>query len=167
MTIDCRLAAAGDFGALQQMLELYQHDLSDIWHQDLDHEGRYGYDLSRHRDGVTSFAHVALLDGAYAGFALVSPAHVTRRAGFWMEQFFVLKRYRGAGVGRVLARHVFGCHPGLWEVGQMPANIAAQSFWRGVIGELSGGAHTELVVTEGRWQGVVQQFNMPAMKPSS
>jgi predicted acetyltransferase len=74
----------------------------------------------------------------------------------------VLKRYRGSGLGRALARHVFASHPGPWEVGQMPANTAAQSFWRGIIGELTGGAYTERVISEGPWQGVVQQFSVPA-----
>jgi hypothetical protein len=39
-------------------------------------------------------------------------------------QFFVLKRYRRAGVGLALAQHVFRSHPGPWEVGQMPGNVA-------------------------------------------
>jgi predicted acetyltransferase len=162
MTPECRQARPEDFGALQQMLELYQYELSDIWLQDTDAQCRYGYDLSRHRAAVRFHAHVVLQAGAYAGFALVAPAAVTRSSGSWMEQFFVLKRYRRTGLGGALARFVFARHPGPWEVGQMFANVAAQDFWRRITAEVAEGAVVELRVEQGWWQGVVQQFNVPA-----
>jgi predicted acetyltransferase len=70
----------------------------------------------------------------------------------------VLKRARRLGVGLALARHVFSAHPGPWEVGQIPGNAAARAFWRQVIGECSGGRFSEQSVSEGWWQGTVQQF---------
>ncbi len=81
MPIECRIAKPEEFPALEQMLELYQYELSDIWGQDLDANGRYGYDLSRHKEGSRFHAHVALEDGHFAGFALVAPAVVTRTEG--------------------------------------------------------------------------------------
>lgn len=159
MSCEFRRARVADFPAIQQMLELYQYELSDIWPQELDAQGCYGYDLEPHRAGSTHHAHVALHQGRPAGFALVSPAWVTGQPGYWMEQFFVLRRHRRSGLGRAFAGHVFTSHPGAWEVGEMTANIAAQSFWRGVIGDVCGGAYTERVLTDGRWQGVVQCFH--------
>jgi predicted acetyltransferase len=140
------------------MLELYQYELSDIWDQDLDANGEYGYDLTRHVEGGRFFAHVLLVDEHYAGFALVAPAVVTRKDGFWMEQFFILKKYRHTGLGTALAHHVFQIHPGPWEVGQMPGNLSARAFWRKVIASITGGCFTEVQVTEGWWKGVVQRF---------
>lgn len=160
MSHEYRRAQAGDFAAIQQMLELYQYELSDIWPQELDAQGRYGYDLEPHRAGITHHAHVALHEGRPAGFALVSPAWVTGQAGHWMEQFFVLRRHRRSGLGRAFAAHVFMSHPGAWEVGEMTANVAAQSFWRDVIGAFCAGNYTERVLTEGRWLGVVQCFSV-------
>ena len=160
MTLVCRQAEAEDFPALQQLLELYQYELSDIWHQDLDAQGRYGYDLSRHERAERFFAHVALEGTQYAGLALVAPAVVTRTDGWWMEQFFVHKRHRRCGVGLRLARHVFASHPGPWEVGQMPANAPARAFWRSVIDKATEGRFAEVQVTEGWWHGSVQQFHI-------
>ncbi len=162
MPLVCRQAEAADFPALQQMLELYQYELSDIWPQDMDVQARYGYDLSRHQEALRHFAHVVLEGSQYVGFALVSPAIVTRAEGCWMEQFFILKRYRRAGAGAKLAQHAFQSHPGLWEVGQMPANVAAQEFWRQVIATATSGQFHEVQVTQGWWQGVVQQFRIEA-----
>jgi len=112
------------------MLELYQYERSDIWPQEADARARYGYDLDRHGQGQRFHAHVAI-DGSHCvGFALVVPARVTRTEGCWMEQFFVLKRFRCQGTCFALARHVVHQHPELWEVGQTRANTAAQAFWR-------------------------------------
>jgi predicted acetyltransferase len=158
MARHCRIAGPDDFAALGRMLELYQYELSDIWDQDLDAHGEFGYDTSRHRLAERFFAHVLRVDDHYAGFALVAPAMVTQQDGFWMEQFFVLKKYRRAGNGFALACHVFRSHPGAWEVGQMPANVAARGFWRRVVGQVSGGNFSEVAVTQGWWQGTVQRF---------
>ena len=159
MSLHFRKAQPEDFPALQQMLELYQYDISDIYLQDTDAEAKYGYDLERHKQGERFHAHVALEGSQYIGFALVAPAIVTRKEGSWMEQFFILKRYRRSGVGRALALHVFQSHPGPWEVGQMPTNYSAQAFWRQVIATATAGAFVELQVTDGWWKGVVQQFH--------
>lgn len=160
--IECRQARADDFAVIARLLELYQYELSDLWQQDLDASGAYGYDLGRHKEASTSFAHIAFAGGHPAGFALVSPACVTRKDGFWMEQFFVLRKLRRGGLGRHLARHVFDQHPGLWEVGQMPGNLDAQAFWRRVIDERTKGEYAEVEVRDGWWQGVVQQFESRA-----
>ena len=162
MALQHRKALPHDFAALQQMLELYQYELSDIWPQDADIEAKYGYDLDRHRAGHRFHAYVALSGSQYAGFALVAPAAVTRQDGHWMEQFFILKRYRRAGAGLALAQHVFSRHPGPWEVGQMPTNHAAQAFWRRTIAAVTGGSYVEVQVTAGWWKGVVQQFTASA-----
>ena len=160
MPFEIRKAQPGDFSALQQMLELYQYELSDIWPQDTDTEAKYGYNLDRQKQAERFHAYVALDNTQYIGFALVAPAIVTRKEGSWMEQFFVLKRFRRSGVGRTLALHVFKSHPGPWEVGQLPSNLPAQAFWRQVISTVASGAFVELNVTEGWWQGVVQQFHV-------
>ncbi len=162
MALELRKAEPQDFPALEQMLELYQYELSDIWPQDADDKARYGYNLDRHRQDERFHAYVALESSQYLGFALVAPALVTRTEGCWMEQFFILKRFRGSRIGLALATHVLNRHPGLWEIGQMRANLPAQLFWRSVATKVSSGNYIELKVTEGWWQGVVQQFNVPA-----
>lgn len=167
MPLTVHLARDEDFPALAQMLELYQYDLSDIWIQDLDAQGRYGFDLTRHRLANRSRAYIARDGLQYVGFALIAPAIVTQTEGTWMEQFFILKRYRRSGFGRALAEFVFLRHPGPWEIGQIVGNATAYSFWRKVIGEVTAGQFTELQVTEGWWQGVVQQFNIGDAAPNS
>lgn len=158
-TIDIRSARAEDRPALQRMLELYQYELSDIWDQDLDAHGEYGYVLDRFWSGDGCRAFVATVSGHYAGFALVDGAVKVGKSGYWMDQFFVLKKYRRSGLGVALARRVFEALPGSWEVGQMSGNLAAQAFWQHVIADHMKGAYTEHAITSGWWHGVVQSFD--------
>ncbi|MGE5089379.1 MAG: GNAT family N-acetyltransferase [Candidatus Levyibacteriota bacterium] len=147
---------------LQRMLELYQHDLSDIWDQDLDPHGEYGYDLDRYWQDPRCHPYVFLVGDRYAGFALVDPRVRIPGDDFWIDQFFVMKKYRRAGIGNAAATRIFALHPGRWQVGQMPGNQAAQAFWRRTIGEFSAGRYEETRITSGWWQGVVQRFaSMP------
>ena len=157
-----RLATQEDRLPVYRMLELYQHDLSDIWDQDLDSHGEYGYALDHYWHEEGSQAFVATVAGKYAGFALVNRAVRVGTEGCWMDQFFVLKKFRRRGLGQHLARSVFAALPGRWEVGQMPTNLGAQSFWRKVIGEYTGGKFKEQTLRSGWWQGVVQVFDSHA-----
>lgn len=160
---EIRPARAEDRLPLYRMLELYQHDLSDIYPQDLDAHGEYGYALDRYFSPGARHAFVGLVGGHFAGFALAdgTPGAVkVGSTGHWMEQFFVLKKYRRSGFGTALARAAFEACPGDWEVGQMAMNLPAQVFWRRVIGEATGGRYVELVAPNPRWQGVVQVFTI-------
>ena len=156
--LQVRAATATDRLPIQRMLELYQHDLSDIWDQDLDAHGEYGYALDRYWDSEGFHPFVATLDDRFAGFALANPAVRIGTHGHWMDQFFVLRKYRRGGVGAWLARSVFAALPGRWEVGQMPDNLPAQAFWRRIIGECTAGRFKEHEVLGGAWRGVVQVF---------
>jgi predicted acetyltransferase len=161
-TFEVRIAAPDDRLPIQRMLELYQHDLSDIWDQDLDSHGEYGYALDRYWDTEGFHAFVATAQGKYAGFALVNQAVRVGTEGYWMDQFFVLKKYRRQGVGKLLATATLGALPGRWEVGQMPRNLAAQAFWRRIIGEYTAGKFKEHDVRSGWWQGLIQVFDSSA-----
>jgi predicted acetyltransferase len=160
--LEVRHATTADRPALARMLELYQHDLSDLWDQELDANGEFGYALDRYWQDPDCHPFVALVDGHYAGFALVDAAVKVGQSGHWMDQFFVMKKHRRAGAGRAMALHVFSALPGDWEVGQMTANLPAQVFWRRVIAERTGGNYAEHELTGGGWRGVVQCFRCAA-----
>lgn len=151
-------ASAAERALLQQMLELYQHDLSDLWDQDLDAQGQYGYALDRYWGDGASTPYVFRVDGQAAGFALVDDRVKVAGGEHWMDQFFVMKKYRRRGVGAQAAVSVLRAHPGWWQVGQMAGNQAARSFWLRVIAEFSTGHYTEVQLTSGWWQGHIQCF---------
>jgi len=156
--LEVRLATVLDREALSRMLELYQYELSDIWDQDLDAAGEYGYALDRYWNLPGHYPYVALFDGRYAGFALVDDQVKLPGGQYWMDQFFVLKKYRRHGLGRKFAATVIGRHLGVWQIGQMTENHPAQMFWRKALAAIAAGGVRECEITTGWWQGLVQQF---------
>jgi predicted acetyltransferase len=160
-TLEVTIAGPDDRLPVYRMLELYQHDLSDIWDQDLDVHGEYGYELDRFWKQQDSWPYVFRLGGNLAGFALVDKRVRIPGDDFWMDQFFVVKKHRRRGVGARAARMVFELHPGHWQVGQMPTNTSAQEFWRRLIDSYTNGRFTEEHLTSGWWKGYVQRFASP------
>jgi len=157
--LEVRLATEADRIPIGRMLELYQHDLSDIWDQDLDDHGLYGYALDKYWLSLRCQAFAFLVAGKYAGFALVDDSVSLSENEHWMAQFFVMKKYRRQGVGSLAAKLVFDLVCGRWEVGQMRMNIPAQAFWRKVIGDYTYGDFVEYEMSEDGWDGFVQCFN--------
>lgn len=155
---EIRSARADEQLPVYRMLELYQHDLSDVWDQDLDIHGEYGYPLDEYWFSHDSHAFVVLVESRYAGVALVSPRPKLPGADHWLEQFFIVKKYRRRGIGAAAAAALFDALPGVWQVGQMPLNKPAQAFWRQAIGQYTGGNYEEHRLETGPWQGVLQQF---------
>ena len=158
MSVQISLAAPAERAPLFRMLELYQHDLSHIWDQDVDAAGEYGYALDRFWNAPGNWPYMFRVNNQLAGFALVDTRVKLPDGDFWMDQFFVMKKYRGKGVGAAAAKAVFDSHVGRWQIGQMPENDTARNFWRNTIGAYSTSGFDEHAITSGWWQGSVQCF---------
>ena len=154
-----RSAQWDDRPVLSRLLELYQYDLSEVWPQDVNMHGEYGYAVDRYLRHPRLQAFLFLVDDRYAGFGLVDPDVSLPENELWMGQFFVMKRYRRLGVGSRAARHIFDQVRGRWEVGQMPLNFAAQAFWRRTIDEYTNGNFVEFELHDERWDGLLQCFD--------
>ncbi len=159
MTLVVRRAMDSDRARLGRMLELYQHDLSDLWPQDLDERGEYGYQLDRFFGHDECAAFIFLVHGQLAGFALVDDSIRLPGNQRWMNQFFVLKKYRRQRFGHTAAAHIFDAMPGRWEIGQMQGNLAATAFWREAIGSYCQDRFVEHELDDERWRGVLQCFD--------
>ena len=155
---ELRPAALADRLPISRMLELYQHDLSDVSDQDLDSDGQYGYPLEKCWFNPRCNALVFLVAGKYAGFALVDDSVSLQENEHCLTQFFVVKKYRRQGIGSEAAKRVFDLIRGRWEVGQMRRNIPAQAFWRRVINEYTGGHFVEHELVDEDWDGLLQCF---------
>ena len=155
---ELRSATSADRLPLFRMLELYQHDLSDVWDQDLDIHGEYGYSLDEFWLSVGSRAYIVLVQSRYAGFALVVPRPKLPGGQHWLDHHFIIKKYRKRGIGQAAAAALFDSLPGVWEVGQMHKNTAAQAFWRRAINAYANGNFVETKITTDAGTSVVQQF---------
>ena len=105
--------------ALENLLELYIHDFSELVPRDVGEDGRYGYkNLPLFWSDNSRLPFLARLDGKIVGFALVTQSSEPPGDGeAWdMAEFFVLRRYRHRGIGIQLAEKVWLHCPGRWQI---------------------------------------------------
>ena len=142
------VAAPGDAGLLANLLELYVHDLSEVFPRiEIGADGRFGYDpLPLYwSEPERRFPFFIRCGERIAGFVLVtrgSPASDDPDV-FDVAEFFILRRHRRSGIGRLAAFLVWDRLPGRWIVRVSEANRGAVPFWAGVTAEYTNGVVTE------------------------
>jgi predicted acetyltransferase len=138
-------ARAEDAGVLRRMLQLYLHDMSEFTGNDLDTHGEYAYKYLDHywtEEGRYPF--IFRVEGQLAGFALVR----RKPDEYRMAEFFIMRKYRREGLGKLAAETVIRRFGGQWAIFQLPKNRPAQAFWAQVADDVSGGAYEEFSSSE-------------------
>ena len=152
-------ASEADAECLSNLLELYIHDVCDIFPSvELASNGRFGYPkLPLYwTEPERRFAFVIRHDDRVAGFALATRGSPVAPDPETLDiaEFFVLRRYRRLGVGREAARLLWQALPGAWTVRVAERNQRALTFWSSVVAEFAAGASTErtLAGTPNTWR---------------
>ena len=129
---------------VRNLIPLYIHDLSAFTDFDVEDDGTFRAPTSFAAYWEHADRHPFLLraDGKIAGFALIRQME-TAPLTFDMGEFFILRRYRRLGVGRVAACALFDRFKARWDVRELVENLPAQSFWRRIIGDYTGGDFEE------------------------
>jgi predicted acetyltransferase len=151
---------------IQNLMQLYTHDFSEFWsgtpRGDLNAQGLFdAYPL----DEYWSLAHWAAMliccDRALAGFCLINDrTHSGLRSQRNLAEFFILRKYRGRGVGRRAADSIFSRHPGSWEVAVARKNAHAREFWcRTITRSAKCSQFQELDLQDERWNGPIFRFD--------
>jgi predicted acetyltransferase len=150
---------------LRNLFELYCHDFSPMTGEDVQDTGLYtGEEFRAEWPESGWHPFLVTVDRKWAGFAWVvtNVSYVTPGADHvWMDEFFVMRKYRRQGVGERVAHYLFEMFPGTWEVGEIPENVEAQAFWRKIIHRYTGGQFQE-ISNNARWRGPVQIFTSPS-----
>jgi predicted acetyltransferase len=138
---------------LRQLLELYVHDLSEIFPIEIGPDGLFGYDKLPLYWAEPAVRHAFLImDGGHvAGFALAtrgSPASEDPE-DLDVAEFFVLRGHRRSGVGRLAAMALWDALPGHWVVRVSDANRAGLPFWNEVIRSYTSGDFVESARPDG------------------
>jgi len=132
---------------LSNLLELYIHDMSEIFPLELGADGRFGYGSlplywSAPEKRFAFFIHAG---SRIAGFVLVTRGSpVTNDPNdLDVAEFFVLRSFRRTGVGRQAAFLLWDRLPGQWVVRVSEGNRAALPFWHAIVQDYTGGAFSE------------------------
>ncbi|MBQ2954409.1 MAG: GNAT family N-acetyltransferase [Clostridia bacterium] len=127
-----------------QLMELYSYDFSEYSGEDVSEYGYFGYPhIDDYWNEPGRYPFFIRVDGKLAGLALVRSCceYAQLAHPHCMAEFFVMRKYRRRGVGRIAAGMVFDRFPGGWEVSQWRSNLPAQRFWQRVISGYTHGRY--------------------------
>ena len=135
-------ATQADQQRLENLIELYLLDFSEILGFTPGENGRFGYPLAPYWSEPGRFPFLIRADGQLAGFALVSSGSQVSGdpAVFDVAEFFVVRGLRRHGVGLAAALRVFASFAGTWEVRVMERNTGAQVFWERAVSASTKGS---------------------------
>ena len=157
-------ASKAERPALDNLMQLYTYDWSELRLLDVGDDGRFpDYPLDAYWEDAWRHPLLLRVDRRLAGFALVSErSRLTGAPGvFDMAEFFVMRRFRRKGVGLAAASAAFDRFKGRWEIRQHDENTAATAFWRSAIDRYTGGSYREVRWDDDAWTGPVQMFTSP------
>lgn len=140
-------ASPADSVLLANLLELYIHDLSEVFRIEPGADGRFGYPkLPLYwSEPEKRYPFLIRAGTRTVGFALVtrgSPATDDPDV-LDVAEFFVLRGHRRSGCGRRAASLLFDRLPGRWMVRVAEGNHGALPFWESVISAHTQGQFTQ------------------------
>ncbi|MEV8319403.1 GNAT family N-acetyltransferase [Streptomyces sp. NPDC059900] len=127
--------------SLEQLAQLYRHDMSEFLGHLPAADGRFAFsNLPLFFDEPGREALLIQYGTAPAGFILTRP---TLEGETSISAFFVVRALRRRGVGQQAALHLLCSRPGAWAIAFQEANAGAARFWRGIATAAVGSAWHE------------------------
>lgn len=140
---------------LLNLFEFYDYEFSQYLNFDVNEEGVFRKaPVAKYMSDDKYSAFFIKSDEALLGFVIVKKSDDKR--AFEMEQFFILKKYNGKGIGKQAAINIFDRFKGDWKVTQIEKNYPAQAFWKSVIRNYSNHSYRESCDDKRR---TIQEFN--------
>ena len=179
MTTEIIPATRAEAHILAHLWPLYQYDLSEYGGVPINGDGLFeGASIRIHNyrsdlelwwnNPETLHPFLIRVHGRAAGLALIgaAPHYAPRDRDFEVIEFFLLRGFRGRGVGRSVALDLFQRFPGRWELKVLPENEPALAFWRKTIAVTSAGPFTEEISTTDDGDMVILRFETTGNKDS-
>ncbi len=118
-------------------MTLFLHDLSEFNEKlELNPEnGLFEFDVFDwffEKEGLTPF--FINLDGNPVGFILLQSGPYSNQefADYVLNSFFIVKKHRRKGIGKLACNKFFELYPGRYAISQAQNNTPAVKFWRSV-----------------------------------
>lgn len=130
-------ASFADYPTIQNMGRFYVYDISEFMDGEdwiIPANGLFEcIDFKKYWETQEAYPFIIRVDNEMAGFAIVDKKGSDPGVDFNMAQFFILRRFKGKGIGRQVACACFDRFKGVWEVMVLPENKGAYQFWKKVI----------------------------------
>ncbi|WP_330959633.1 GNAT family N-acetyltransferase [Photobacterium sp. 53610] len=129
---------------LENLFQYYLYELSAFLKWNPNDDGVYPFNaLSLHKywERKDHFPYFIFHGDELAGFALVRLYPGTQSV-YDVEQFFVLRKFKGQGVGRQALQCIVNRHPGQWQIRVLLENTPALTFWKSAVQSIVGERYT-------------------------
>ena len=146
MTIELVAVQRDDKEILRNLMEKYDYELSQYGGDDVNKLGLYGFDYLDNywQEGAKRWAFFIKADGKLAGFAMILSDYFyldDKESDYVMSDFFVMYKYRNAGVGRFAANKLFDKYSGIWQLNTAKINTTSVAFWTKVVSSYTSGLY--------------------------
>jgi len=166
MKIEIRLAELAERLIVRNLMELYQYDFSELDGTDLDDHGEYGYyDLDCFWVNKAWSAYVIKVDDRWAGFVLTNDEIYRPGNTRAIVEFFVVRKYRGLGVGRKAAIDIMSQCPARWEIRVIQENQAAEAFWESLLNTAWPIGYQRAMLNNKEWHGPIFSVDTTSTVP--
>jgi len=157
MKIEIVAVARDEKEILRNLMEKYDYEMSQYGNDDVNKLGLYGFDYFDNywQEGAKRWAYFIKVDGKLAGFAMFISDYFylkDKKSDYMMNDFFVMYKYRGLGVGKFAVNYLFDKFKGAWQVNTADKNITSVKFWTNVISNYTDGRY-ELLPNEELGEG--------------
>lgn len=142
-------ATTADYATICNLARFYAYDISEFYGDDpewgVTEDGMYDSEIDFKKYFEDSNASLSLIryKGKLAGFIIIDKNSIDPTGEFNMAQFFIVRTYKGRGLGKYCAFHYFRKFMGLWEINVLPKNESAYKFWRSIIAEYTNNNFSE------------------------
>lgn len=117
---------------LENLFQLYIHDISYYLQWDVDEKGRFfAYSLSEWLDNKDNFGYLVYSAEKLCGFVMVDREFkvLNGSGALNLSEIFILNSYKNKGLATSVLNEVFARHKACWEVRPVFNSENAVKFW--------------------------------------
>jgi len=161
MLIDVLEANKSDISVIDNLARFYVYDISEYTGWACPENGLFGCGDEEFWNSERNHFFLIRVDGELAGFAVTTDLQDHDDADYDMEEFFILRKFRGKGIGQKVAYTLFDRFRGKWTVRQLLDNLPASLFWRKIISQYTIDDYRESIEFIDKYgiEMIVQRFN--------
>jgi ribosomal-protein-alanine N-acetyltransferase len=127
-------SSLSDYPIIQNMARFYVYDISEYMGWGIPEDGLYEcIDFKKYWEDENASPFFIHYKEELAGFVIIDKRGSRPETDFNMAQFFILRKFKNKGIGRLAASVCFDQFKGHWEVMVLPENTGAYNFWKSTI----------------------------------
>lgn len=157
-------ATIEDFQFIQNMSMFYLYDIScyccahsNATHSSMDNASN-DIDLKSYFLAVNKKAILIHIDGALAGYILLSQINGPPKPHWTIDEFFVLVEFKGTEIPSHIPPKLWVMYPGHWTVSVESDNKRSLVFWRKAIHHAVGDAYIETTQNRQDHEGELKDY---------